>query len=67
MGVEIELTGTLSDVVRVKDNFPFNVIVKKGRGKQTIQFVVSRCPKDCVQFISKFNIFWTVHRDIFAQ
>jgi len=56
MGVEIELTGTLSDAVREKDNFLFNVIVKKGRGKQTMQFTVSRCPKDCVQFVSKFNI-----------
>jgi hypothetical protein len=67
MGVEIELAGTLSDVVRAKDKFPFNVIVKKGHGKQTMQFIVSRCPKDCVQFISKFNILWTVHRDIFVK
>jgi len=67
MGVEIQLTGTLSDSVREKYNFPFNVIVKKGHGKQTMQFTVSRCPKDSVEFVSKFNILWTVHRDIYAQ
>jgi hypothetical protein len=33
MSVDIESTVTLSDVVKGKDNFPFNVIVKKGRGK----------------------------------
>jgi len=65
--VEIELTGTLSDAVKEKDNFPFNVVVKRGHGKRTMQFAVSRCPKHCVKFVSRLNILWTMHRDIFTQ
>jgi hypothetical protein len=46
VGVEIKLTGTLSDVNRVKYSFPSNVSIKKRRGKQLMKFIVSRCPKN---------------------